>query len=81
MSHVVSLCSQQRASGRLARSLHWLEKECEDENVCGVMEVRLALDIAWLECIGCGHDDQLDALTALSSLSEYNNKSGDLGRR
>ena len=47
MSHVVSLCSQRCTCGRLIQSLHWLENECEERNVCGVMEMRLALDIAW----------------------------------
>ena len=80
MSRDLSLCSQRCASGRLIRSLHWLEKECEHESVCGVMEVRLALDIAWAGCIGRGCGDELDALAALSHWSEYDDKSGDQGK-
>ena len=72
---VVSLCSQRCASGRLTRSLQWLVKECEDESVCGVAEMRLALDIAWAGCIGCGCGDELDALAALSHWNEYDDKS------
>ena len=75
MSHFVSLSSQRCASGRLARCLEWLEKECENENVCGMMEMRLALDIAHAERIGCGFSDELDALNALSSLSVNEDKS------
>ena len=41
------------------------------------MEMRLSLDIAWVWCIGCGRGDELDALATLSSLIEYNDKSGD----
>ena len=39
--------------------------------------MRLSLDIAWVWCIGCGRGDELDALATLSSLIEYNDKSGD----
>ena len=80
MSRALSLCSQRCASGRLTRCLHWLEKECEHGSVCGVMEVRLALDIIRALCIGCGCGDQLDALTTLSSLSIYDDKSEDHGK-
>ena len=77
MSRFVSLCSQRCGPGRLTRSLHWLEKECEGESVCGMTEVRLSLDIAWAACIGCGCGDELDALAALSSLSVYDGKNED----
>ena len=80
MSRFVSLSSQRCASGRLARSLRWLENECENESVCGMTEVRLSLDIAWAECIGCGCGDELAALAALSSLSEFNDTSEDQGK-
>ena len=73
----MSLCSQRCTCGRLTRSLHWLEKECEDGIVCGVKEVRLALGISWVGCIGCGCGDDLDALTALSSLCECDDKGND----
>ena len=77
MSHVVSLCSQRCTCGRLTRNLTWLENECEERNACGVMEMRLALDIAWAGCIGCGCGDELDAFAALNSLSECDDKSED----
>ena len=77
MSRFVSLSSQKCASGRLARCLQWLEKECEDGCACGMMEVRLALVIARVERIGCGCDEKLDALTALNSLSECDDKIED----
>ena len=77
MSRAVSLCSQRCTCGRLTRSLHWLEKECENVNVCGMMEIRLALNIAWVGRVGCGCGDELDALAALSSLSVCDDKSGD----
>ena len=80
MSRFVSLCSQRCTCGRLPWCLHWLENECEHENVCGVMELRLALDIARIGCIGYGCGDQLDALAALRHLSECDDKSGDQGK-
>ena len=80
MSRFVSLCSQRRACNRLTRSLHWLENDCEHESVCGVMETRLALDIARAGCIGCGCGDEVDALAALSHWSVYDDKSGDQGK-
>ena len=80
MSRFISLCSQRYTSGRLTRGLRWLENGCEDESVCGVMEVRLALDIAWAGCIGCGCGHQREALAALSNLSPWDNKSEDQGK-
>ena len=77
MSRFISLCSQRCTSSRLNRSLRWLESECKDGIVCGMMEVRLALGIARTWCIGCGCGDELDALVALSSLCKYDEKSGD----
>ena len=55
-------------------------KECEDESVCGVTEMRHALDIARAGCIGCGCCDEIDALTPLSHWSERDDKSGDQGK-
>ena len=41
------------------------------------MEVRLALDISRVECIGCACGHELDALASLSSLSDYDDKIKD----
>ena len=77
MSRTMSLCSQRSACGRLIRILRWLVKMCVRRGVCGVMEMKLALDIAWIGCIGCKCGDELDAFTVLSSLSDYEDQSGD----
>ena len=74
MSRFISLCSQRCASGGLTQCLRWLEKECTSGNICGTVEMRLALDIARVERIGCGCDDKLDALTALRSFSDCDDK-------
>ena len=80
MSRFVSLCSQRCTSGKIIRTLRWLEKECENRGACGVMETRLALDIARAGCIGCGRGDEIDALAVLSHWSERDDKSGDQGK-
>ena len=78
MSRFLSLCSQHRASGVLARVVQLFDSECEKEKAPGGDEVQLGKVIGKAERVGCACSDQLDALAALSSVANLSTNDLDI---
>ena len=62
MSRYLSLCSQRRACGRLAKNTQWLEGGCTDDRAYGGDEVKLGMVFGKAEGLGRSTCDFLDVL-------------------